>query len=297
MLNIEDLLVVRGEYNTKRSALSLFHLKWITLSVVVISAISSGLRVGLNRNIFVVIQLLWMILIYIRSLFRIITISHSLLAMIEDASCAQGLSQETQDKHADIRLRLRRMRLGGLAVLPLIPLLVSIVISNVIGGWERKTIVYDGSFMATRLSSWPRVVYDVTHCVYILVSTHVLWIPAGVRNQVIVTHSLSGHVGDILPEPSAPMVQETHGEESSGPLRAPLEITMLNFNGTPGTSVMMPLRSSSEKSGTPTLTFNVPPPRGTVMGPLRAPVEMGTHVLAVNTLPRSVMRPPSEEMQ
>jgi hypothetical protein len=267
--------------------------------------------VGLNRNIFVVIQLLWMILIYIRSLFRIITISHSLLAMIEDASCAQGLSQETQDKHADIRLRLRRMRLGGLAVLPLIPLLVSIVISNVIGGWERKTIVYDGSFMATRLSSWPRVVYDVTHCVYILVSTHVLWIPAGVRNQVIVTHSLSGHVGDILPEPSAPMVQETapmvqetapmvqetHGEESSGPLRAPLEITMLNFNGTPGTSVMMPLRSSSEKSGTPTLTFNVPPPRGTVMGPLRAPVEIGTHVLAVNTPPRSVMRPPSEEMQ
>jgi hypothetical protein len=236
-----------------------------------------------------------MILLCIRSLFRIITISHNLLAVIDDAASVQGLSQETQDKHADIRARLRKTKLFGLAFLPIIPFLVSVVVFGWFGGLERKMIMSDASIMATVLTSWQRVVYDVANCLSILVAIYLLWIPAGVRNQVIVTQgSPSSHVGDILPEPSAPMVQDTHGEESSGPLRAPLEITMLHFNGTPirSTSVMMPMRSSDEKSGTPTLTSNTPP-RGTEMRLLRAPAELGGP-----TPLRIVTGPPTtEEMQ
>jgi hypothetical protein len=244
VLNVEGFLV--GPENK----LSSRHQKWVTLSVVGISVVSNALRVGLNRNIFVVIPLLVLFLLTLISLIRMFLRSRQLLAVIDEASGLQGLTQETLEKHADIRTLLHKMKLGSLALFALAPILGWLIVVHFSGGLERKTIIYNGPFMATLLSSWQWIINDYAQCIGLLLAVYVLWIPADVRNQVVAAvftrpFVSTSHLEDIPPEPSPWMVEDTHGEESSAPLRVPLEVsvTQMTFLHSPSRVLECPQHS------------------------------------------------------
>jgi hypothetical protein len=230
------LLVVKGEDNKMRSILSPCHHKWIAVSVVVITATCNGLRLGLNRNVWFVVPIIWMLMLGLRSLYRILSISLMLLAVLKEASEQRAREvfvgrsspretrvqqDETREKHAAMKARLRKMKLTSLGVMLLFP--AWMVAQELRLGFEHEAIVYDGPAMVMKLSSLKSWTSDMVHFLYTCGTVYVIWIPADVRRQLQIS---TGPVADVIPpKPTAWVVQESFGEESSSPLRAPFEMS------------------------------------------------------------------------
>lgn len=235
LLNVEESLVnITSERDNDN--------KGITVSVLVVSMVSNALRLGLNKNWWVVVPLVWMLLLALRMFFNIASKSIKLLKVVEDAQqfassshesqAEEGLteervtearlteerltekrqaeerqseerqSEERREKHVHIKARLRKMLLITLVAVSLLILSGFVILHELSLGFEHKTIEYD-TFRDKKQLSWLRMAVDVAHVLVTCMGVGIYWIPSNIRLNLRRQATTAG--GPAIVEPAAAM--------------------------------------------------------------------------------------------